>query len=139
MFSPSEKTLVARALQQQPDACEALVLRYQRSAHAIAFSAGVSASALDDVVQQSFLLAFRKLPALRNPAAFGSWFASIVRNCARKHLRDRQLPSLGVDCPSPAATAEDDLDARELRDRVWLAQGVGASGRSPGSGLPLLP
>ena len=44
----------------------------------------------DDLVQEVFLHAMRKLPTLRDSAAFGPWLATITRNFAAQFLRDRR-------------------------------------------------
>ncbi len=44
----------------------------------------------DDLVQEVFLHAMRKLPTLRDSAAFGPWLATITRNFAMRLLRDRR-------------------------------------------------
>ncbi len=44
----------------------------------------------DDLVQEVFLHAMRKLPTLRDGAAFGPWLATITRNFAIQFLRDRR-------------------------------------------------
>ncbi len=44
----------------------------------------------DDLVQEVFLHAMRKLPMLRDSAAFGPWLATITRNFAIQFLRDRR-------------------------------------------------
>ncbi len=44
----------------------------------------------DDLVQEVFLHAMRKLPTLRDGAAFGPWLATITRNFAMQLLRDRR-------------------------------------------------
>lgn len=44
----------------------------------------------DDLVQEVFLHAMRKLPTLRDSAAFGPWLATITRNFAMQFLRDRR-------------------------------------------------
>ena len=43
----------------------------------------------DDLVQDVFLHAMRKLPSLRDSGAFGPWLATISRNVAMQFLRDR--------------------------------------------------
>src|SRR4026209_2731663 len=89
----TDAELVREALADSPAAFEALVLRYQRKAHATVQALGADATraaagpAADDVVQDASLRAFRELPALRTPDAFGAWFLAIVRNTARKHYR----------------------------------------------------
>ncbi len=42
----------------------------------------------DDLVQEVFLHAMRKLPTLRDSAAFGPWLATITRNFAMRFFRD---------------------------------------------------
>ena len=42
----------------------------------------------DDLVQEVFLHAMRKLPTLRDSAAFGPWLATMTRNFAIRFLRD---------------------------------------------------
>ncbi|MCH8315422.1 MAG: sigma-70 family RNA polymerase sigma factor [Planctomycetes bacterium] len=44
----------------------------------------------DDLMQEVFLHAMRKLPTLRDSAAFGPWLATITRNFAAQFLRDRR-------------------------------------------------
>src|SRR5512136_2159699 len=93
LFS-SDAALVRQALEDRPEAFEALILRYQKKAHAIARAIGVPADSLDDVIQEAFLGAFCGLRDLRSPASFGPWFLSIVRNLSRRHLE--RSPPAGV-------------------------------------------
>src|SRR5262245_28298176 len=117
--SRTDAELVREALADSPAAFEALVLRYQRKAHAIAQALGAAGTAADDVVQDAFLRAFRKLPALRSPRAFGPWFLAIVRNTARKHFRQANLPV----SPEPLERLEGPetggLEGEEFRELLW--------------------
>jgi RNA polymerase sigma-70 factor (ECF subfamily) len=126
-FRRSDAALVRQALAQQPEAFDALVVRHQRQAHAIARAVGARASAVDDVVQQAFLQAFRGLHGLRQPANFGPWLLSIVRNTARNHLRDEhRAPAfsgggaaedyLNLQAAPPAS---EPIEVRELRELLW--------------------
>ncbi|HLW78483.1 MAG TPA: RNA polymerase sigma factor [Terriglobia bacterium] len=67
-----------------------LYRRYARMVHGILL-ARVPRSDADDLAQDVFLLALRRLAALRDPAAFGGWLGAIARNRAndyhRGHLR----------------------------------------------------
>ena len=49
--------------------------------------ARVPRSDVDDLVQDVFLQAMRRLTSLREPEAFGGWLATIARNRARDHWR----------------------------------------------------
>jgi RNA polymerase sigma-70 factor (ECF subfamily) len=66
---------------------------------------------VDDLVQDVFVTAFRRLDSLREPAAFGGWLAAIARNRATDHLRhardEVELPrSLPGGTPAEPATLE---------------------------------
>jgi RNA polymerase sigma-70 factor (ECF subfamily) len=56
----------------------------------------------EDLVQQTFLAAQRKLQQLRDPEKARSWLLAIARNC---FLRTR-----GKMCPQPASSLDFDLD-----------------------------
>jgi len=79
IHSISEADLVKEALAEQARAFEELVFRYQKRVYAMARSHGVTSSAVDDVVQETFLRAFRGLRSLRTPARFGTWLLNIAR------------------------------------------------------------
>src|SRR5262249_20977481 len=58
---------------------------------------------VDDLVQDVFLTALRRLRTLRDPAAFGPWLAAIARNRARDHhRRSPERVSPAHDDPSAA-------------------------------------
>jgi RNA polymerase sigma-70 factor (ECF subfamily) len=63
-----------------------LYRRYTRMVHGLILARVPYADA-DDLVQEVFLTALRRLGALRNPAAFPGWLAAIARNRATDHLR----------------------------------------------------
>jgi RNA polymerase sigma-70 factor (ECF subfamily) len=60
--------------------------RYARMVHGI-LVAQVPVSDADDLVQDVFVMALRKLSSLRDPARFGGWLAAIARNRAHDHHR----------------------------------------------------
>ena len=86
-FRQSDRAIVLRTMEGRPQAFETLVFRYQKKAHAIARAFGLESAAINDVVQEAFLQAFRDLPALRDPSSFGGWFLEIVRHAALKEIR----------------------------------------------------
>ena len=129
----SDASLVGSALADRPEAFEELVARYQKKAHAIVRSVGVQAERADDVVQESFLRAFRELAGLRRPDAFGPWFLQIVRNAARDHLKraarveEHPLTDFDLSCPGSGpceATEEKDFDEFLWRKVSELPQGI---------------
>ncbi len=64
---------------------------------------------VDDLVQDVFLQAMRRLAALRSPEAFGGWLAAIARNRARDHWRRGEntveLPADVAGAPHPEGEA----------------------------------
>jgi RNA polymerase sigma-70 factor (ECF subfamily) len=64
--------------------------RYARMVHGILL-ARVPRQAVDDLVQDVFLLALRRLHTLRDVAAFGGWLAMITRNRAKDYFRRSPL------------------------------------------------
>ena len=77
----------------------------------------------EDVVAQTFLLAWRDMPKLRRPERFDAWLFRIAHNQAMSDLRRRpaipleEAPEAADPAPlsSPAAAAEAAADARHVR------------------------
>jgi RNA polymerase sigma-70 factor (ECF subfamily) len=71
--------------------------RYARMVHGVLL-ARAPYSDVDDLVQDVFLLALRRLPSLRDPNSFGAWIAAIARNRAHDfHRRSREDVELTED------------------------------------------
>ncbi len=92
-----------------------LYLRYARMVHGLLL-ASVPRTDVDDLVQDVFLVAMRRLDSLREAAAFPGWLAAIARHRAadyyRRHAPDH-LP-LAADVP---ATASDNGEARATESK----------------------
>ncbi|MBA3297820.1 MAG: sigma-70 family RNA polymerase sigma factor [Acidobacteria bacterium] len=73
--------LVRRARSGDDAAFSSLYARYARIIHA-ALLARVPRLDVDDLVQDVFLTAWKRLDQLRDPAAFGGWLSIIARNRA---------------------------------------------------------
>ena len=89
--APSDAELVLAARAGQEWAREALFRRYARMALGLAYRILPVDADIDDLVQDSFLLAFERLERLTNPQAFQAWLSSIVVRTAGKRLRRRRL------------------------------------------------
>lgn len=76
-----EATLVARARDRDPAAFEMLVRRYQRRIYSLCLRMlnGASGEA-EDVAQEVFLTAWRRLPEIQHDGAFGSWLYRAATN-----------------------------------------------------------
>ena len=82
--------VLARARQGDSEAFRALVERHSRSVFRLAFRMTGNEQDAEDVVQDSFLRAYRQLPRFESRANFGTWLYRIVANCAVDHMRARQ-------------------------------------------------
>lgn len=102
-----EEAIVRNAARGNRAAFEQLYNRYARVIHAILL-ARVPAPDAEDLVQEVFVSAWRKLDGLRNPAAFPGWLAAIARNRAvefhRAARRDRDEAARRA--PEPRAEQE---------------------------------
>ena len=80
--------------------------RYARLVHGLLL-ARVPSADVDDLVQDVFLTAWRRLDGLREPAAFGGWLTTIARNRATDfHRAATELVELPADLAAHDATAE---------------------------------
>ena len=92
-----EVTLVEAARAGDRAAFEQLYYRYARMVHGVVL-ARVPRTEVDDIVQDVFLFALRRLETLRDPAAFGGWLAMIARNRALDyHRRSQETAEISED------------------------------------------
>lgn len=103
--------LVVAARRGDRDAFGEIYQRFVGAVHAVAL-ARVRWIECGDVVQDVFLIAWERLPAVRDPAAFPGWLMTIARNRATDHVR-RPRP---VD--EPADPAVDPVPAAEAREAL---------------------
>jgi RNA polymerase sigma-70 factor (ECF subfamily) len=79
--------------------------RYARVIHGVLLARAPRAD-VEDLVQEVFLAAWNRLDALRDPAAFGGWLATIARNRATDfHRRGVDFVELPADLKAPDGTA----------------------------------
>lgn len=70
---------------------------------------------VDDLVQDVFLLAFKRLNTLREPGAFGGWLAMIARNRAVDfHRRKRETEELPETLARPSSVEPEAAEALAL-------------------------
>ena len=87
----SDDAILVRAAQEGDRAAFGhLYERYARMVHGVLL-AKVPVSAVDDLVQEVFLRALRRLSTLRESGSFGAWLAAIARNRANDYHR-RSVP-----------------------------------------------
>ncbi len=103
------------SIREQHAAFAMLVERFEEMAFTTALGACEDMESARDACQEAFLLAWRKLPTLREPAAFGGWLKRLVRTqCARARRRGAAAESRGW---TPPETHEWSCDTAELVGR----------------------
>jgi RNA polymerase sigma-70 factor (ECF subfamily) len=88
---PTDAALVVAARAEEPWAKEALFRRYVAMVNGLGYRLLGHDADLEDLVQDSFVEAWRSLPKLEQPQAFGSWLGSIVIRTAHKMIRRRRI------------------------------------------------
>lgn len=83
---PDEQRAIAAALDGDLDAFNELVVKYQRMAYSVAYRMVRRADEAEDVVQDSFIKAYRALETFRG-GQFKSWLMRIVVNTSYDLLR----------------------------------------------------
>jgi RNA polymerase sigma-70 factor (ECF subfamily) len=76
---------------------------------------------LDDLVQDSFVKAFRALAGFRGGASFRTWLLTIGSNLlkdGRRQWRRRQVVELSPEVADPSADPASDADARWAMERL---------------------
>jgi len=97
-----DASLVAAAQRGDRSAFGVLYQRYARMVHGVLL-ARVPIDDVDDLVQDVFLIALKRLATLREPGSFGPWLAAITRNRANDHYR-RYVPQEQLDEDRAAGT-----------------------------------
>jgi RNA polymerase sigma-70 factor, ECF subfamily len=126
-MSETDAVLVGRARAGDRDAFEELVRRTSRLVYARLYLDSGNAHRAEDLLQETYLLAFRSLHRLEDPAGFRRWLLTIAQRAAidagRRASRlkrttplvsETPLAAIPGKCPSPERQAQ----REELRQRV---------------------
>jgi len=102
--------LVLRAQNGDKVAFGLLVTKYQRKLFRLAFRMLGNQAEAEDVVQDTFIKAYRALPQFRGDSTFYTWLYRIAVNAARTNLesRGRRLPELYGTKPDSDETFDTD-------------------------------
>jgi RNA polymerase sigma-70 factor (ECF subfamily) len=80
---------IARARGGDSEAFRLLVERHSRSVYKVAYRVTGNPEDAEDVVQETFLKAYRQLDRFEERASFGTWLHRIAWNCSVDLLRSR--------------------------------------------------
>lgn len=126
----SDTLLVREAQAGSRAAFDMLVLKYQRRVERLLSRSVRDPADVADLCQETFLAAYRALPAFRGDSAFYTWIYRIAINAAQRH-RARQRPAESLDADEgtfgTAAAPTDDATPEALLASRQLAQGLNAA------------
>ncbi|MDE0400033.1 MAG: sigma-70 family RNA polymerase sigma factor [Candidatus Poribacteria bacterium] len=95
-----------------------LVKKYQKSVHALAWRKVGDFHIAEEITQDTFLQAHKKLASLKNPSQFAGWLYVITDRLCRSWLRKRQLKMQSLETISEETLEETDYSnyVREQRE-----------------------
>jgi len=95
----SDEAAVARARAGDPEGFRVLVERHSHALFRLAYRMTGNEQDAEDVVQEAFLRAYRRLDRYESRAGFGTWLYRITVNCSldliRRRLLERRDPAAG--------------------------------------------
>ena len=120
-----EATLVARCQSGDMEAFEAIYRRHSSAMYNLAFCMVGNLTEAEDLLQEIFLQAYKKLPSYEGRAAFGTWLYRLAVNRCLDHLRSgaahRQSVTKSLDESagfSPSATPESTSARLDLENAI---------------------
>src|SRR5579872_2770997 len=126
----SDRGFVTLARSGDHDAFQALVERHSRPLFRLAYRMTGNEQDAEDVVQESFLRAYRQLRSFDERSSFGTWLYRIACNCSLDLVRSRKRRSEQMatsendtedpmaSLPSTGPTPEREAFSGEVRQRV---------------------
>lgn len=104
----TDSDLVGRCRRGDPGAFEELYRQHSSRLYGLAYRMSGSIADAEDLLQEIFLLAYRKLSTFKGDSALATWLYRLAMNHCLDHLRSRT---------SHMAAATESLDARPDGDR----------------------
>lgn len=115
----TDQALVERVQQGDKKAFNLLVSRYQNKVAGL-LTRYVSRNDIPDVVQESFIKAYRSIESFRGESAFYTWLYRIAVNTAKNYLTAQGRPGYRARIRldrSPSECAKDIIDSQKIGTR----------------------
>jgi RNA polymerase sigma-70 factor (ECF subfamily) len=123
----NDTDLVARCVRGDAEAFQALAARYYRPVGGFLYKRVQHADVVEDLVQETFLEAFRSLRAGRRPEHFASWLFAVAQHCCGKWLRRRRPVLFATgEPPEEAVALSPDTAREELEEQEKLLAALDA-------------
>lgn len=136
----TDRLLVERVQAGDKQAFGLLVTKYQRKLARLVSRMVRDSAEVEDIVQDSFIRAYRALPSFRNESAFYTWLYRIGVNTAKNwlvtHGRRAQLTSTTDDDESEIYTEPELLRNYETPERLLITKQIGQTVNSVVESLP---
>jgi RNA polymerase sigma-70 factor (ECF subfamily) len=122
----TDAATVALARDGDSEAFQTLVERHSRAVYRLAHRMTGNPSDAEDVVQETFLKAYRQLGRFESRANFGTWLHRIAVNCAIDLIRSRPRREAGADATDleQLGAAEAMEAAQKTPERLMLSTEV---------------
>ena len=108
--------LIHSILSGDENAFGILVKKYQKSVHALAWRKVGDFHIAEEITQDTFLQAHKKLASLKNPSQFAGWLYVIADRLCRAWFRKRQLPTQSLEA-TDAETLEETAYSNYTREQ----------------------
>ena len=96
----NDADLIQRVLDGDQDAFTALVNKYQKSVHALVWRKIGDFHIAEELTQDVFLKAYKRLSTLKRPEQFPGWLYVIATRHCFSWLRKKQVPTKSLDAMS---------------------------------------
>lgn len=93
----TDEELVRRAKVEDSRAFGELVTRYESKVYSLALRMVRNPEDAEDVLQDTFLRAYRGIKSFQGNSTFSTWIYRITANSALMRLRKRQLPTVSIE------------------------------------------
>lgn len=95
--APTDQELVRRAQMDDDRAFGELVGRYESKVYSLSLRMLRNPEDAEDVLQDTFLRAYRGLKSFQGNSTFSTWIYRIAANSALMRLRKKQLPTVSIE------------------------------------------
>jgi RNA polymerase sigma-70 factor (ECF subfamily) len=128
----SDLDLVRHAQQGDSDAFACLFHAHKARVYSVCLRLTNNAAEAEDLTQDAFVQAFRKLSTFRGDSAFATWLHRIAVNTVLMHFRKKTLPQVSLDEPYdgdagfiPREYGHKDARLAGSIDRIALSRAIG--------------
>ena len=97
LSAATDEELVRRAKEDDERAFGELVSRYESKVYSLALRMIRNPEDAEDVLQDTFLRAYRGIKSFQGASTFSTWIYRITANSALMRLRKKQLPTVSIE------------------------------------------